>query len=43
MDKSVEYFRKILAIPRPSGKEEKVADFLCDFASRNHFTISQKK
>ncbi len=35
MSNAIEQFKKILAIPRPSGKEDKIADFLCDFAKNN--------
>ncbi len=35
MNKWVKRFEEILSIPRPSGKEEKIADYLCDFARKN--------
>ena len=28
----IEYFEKISAIPRPSFSEERIADYICDFA-----------
>ena len=30
----LEYFREISAIPRPSFHEEKIADYLCEFAEK---------
>ena len=35
MNKWVKRFEEIMAIPRPSGKEERIADYLCDFAKKN--------
>lgn len=43
MNNAVEYFKKICKIPRPSGKEEKMADFLCDFAKKNGLKYSRDK
>lgn len=34
MNQSLKRFEEILNIPRPSGKEDKIADFLCDFAKK---------
>ena len=31
-EKLIGFFRKISSIPRNSKEEEKIADFLCDFA-----------
>ena len=30
----VKRFEEIMAIPRPSGKEEQIADYLCKFARK---------
>lgn len=35
MNKWIKRFEEILSIPRPSGKEEKIARYLCDFARKN--------
>ena len=35
MNKWVKRFEEIMGIPRPSGKEDKIADYLCDFAKKN--------
>lgn len=35
MNNAIKYFEEIMAIPRPSGKEEKIADYLCEFAKKN--------
>lgn len=35
MNKTAEFFKEITKIPRPSGKEGKIADFLCEFAKNN--------
>ena len=35
MNKWVKRFEEISSIPRPSGKEDKIADYLCDFARKN--------
>lgn len=32
------YFEEICAIPRMSGKEEKIADYLCNFANKHHLS-----
>ena len=32
MNKTAEFFKEITKIPRASGKEEKIADYLCEFA-----------
>lgn len=37
MNKWVKRFEEIMSIPRPSGKEDKIADYLCDFARKNGF------
>ena len=31
----LQYFYEISKIPRPSGKEEKIADYLCEFAEKH--------
>ena len=31
----LEYFYEISKIPRPSGEEEKIADYLCEFAEKH--------
>ena len=31
------YFKKISSIPRPSGHEEKIADYLVSFAKEHNF------
>jgi len=36
-------FKRLNQIPRPSWHEEKVADFLCDFASRLHLEYKRDK
>ena len=36
MDKTIEFFKKLSKIPRPSGKEEKVAQFLINFAKEHN-------
>lgn len=36
MNKTFEIFEEILKIPRPSGHEEKIADFLVDFAKERN-------
>ena len=36
MNKTFEFFEKILSIPRPSGNEEKIAEYLCDFSVKNN-------
>ncbi len=38
-----EYFNEICSIPRPSGKEEKIREFLLDFASKEGFTSKVDK
>ncbi|MBQ4541593.1 MAG: M20/M25/M40 family metallo-hydrolase, partial [Clostridia bacterium] len=35
MNKWIKRFEEILSIPRPSGREEKIARYLCDFARKN--------
>ncbi len=35
MKSTMEYFREISAIPRASGHEEKIADFICSTAEKN--------
>lgn len=35
MENWVRRFEEIMAIPRPSGREEKIADYLCKFARKN--------
>ena len=35
MNKWIKRFEEILSIPRPSGNEEKIARYLCDFARKN--------
>lgn len=35
MNTWVKRFEEIMAIPRPSGKEQKIADYLCDFAKKH--------
>lgn len=35
MNKWIKRFEEILAIPRPSGYEEKIARYLCEFARKN--------
>ena len=36
IDKTIQFFKEIAKIPRESGNEKKVADYLCEFAkSRN--------
>ena len=35
MNKWVKKFEEIMRVPRPSGKEDKIADYLCDFARKN--------
>lgn len=35
MNKWVKRFEEIMKTPRPSGKEDKIADYLCDFAKKN--------
>jgi dipeptidase D len=42
-DKSLEYFKQIMQIPRPSSKEEKIADFLCKFAKKNKLDCYRDK
>ena len=32
MKTALDYFKEILAVPRPSGNEEKIADYLCEYA-----------
>ncbi len=32
-----EFFKQISSIPRPSGKEEKIAEYIADFARKNGF------
>lgn len=32
MKTAIDYFKEILNIPRPSGSEEKIANYLCEFA-----------
>lgn len=36
MDKTIEFFKYLSKIPRPSGKEEKVAQFLINFAKERN-------
>lgn len=36
MSRTIDIFKEILAIPRPSGKEEKIADYLVEFAKNNN-------
>ena len=36
MDKTIEFFKELSKIPRPSGKEEKVAQFLINFAKERN-------
>ena len=35
--KAIQYFLELTKIPRPSGKEDKVVEFLVDYAKRNNF------
>lgn len=37
MKTALDYFKEILAIPRPSGSEEKIADYLCEYAKTMGF------
>ena len=38
-----DYFKEICAIPRPSGKEEKIREYLLDFASKEGFASKVDK
>ena len=41
--KAFEFFKEISEIPRPSGEEEKIADYLCEFArARGLFCLRDK-
>ena len=37
MKTALDYFKEILAIPRPSGSEEKISDYLCEYAKTRGF------
>ncbi len=37
------YFEEILKVPRPSGKEEKIAQYIIDFAKRENLEYKQDK
>ena len=43
MNNAIKFFKEIMAIPRPSGKEEKIANYLCDFAKKNKFDCFRDK
>ncbi|MBQ9792437.1 MAG: beta-Ala-His dipeptidase [Clostridia bacterium] len=36
MDNTIKYFKEISKIPRPSGKEEKIKNYLVNFAKKNN-------
>ena len=38
-----DYFKEICAIPRPSGKEEKIREYLLDFAAKEGFASKVDK
>lgn len=38
---TLDYFKEISAIPRESGKEEKIANYLCTFAEQHHLFYMQ--
>ena len=37
MKTAIEYFKEIMTIPRPSGNEEKIADYLCEYAKEHGY------
>ena len=43
MNNTFKYFDEILKIPRPSGHENKIADFLVDFAKQRNFEVYRDK
>ena len=36
MNNTLKYFKEISAVPRPSGKEEKIKDYLISFATKHN-------
>lgn len=43
MNNVCKYFEKIMSIPRPSGKEDKIANCLCEFAKARGLWFSKDK
>ena len=42
MNSVLSYFEEIMQIPRESGKEEKIADYLVNYAKENNIEYSFK-
>lgn len=43
MNKTIEFFYEISKIPRESGKEEKIANYLCNFAEKRTLYYEKDK
>lgn len=43
MNKTLKFFEEIMGIPRASGKEEKIADYLIEYAKKNNLQCSKDK
>ena len=43
MNKTLEYFKEIAKIPRPSGSESKIADYVENFAKERNLLVYRDK
>ena len=41
MNKTIEFFYEIANIPRESGNEENIANYLCEFAQKEVYIIQK--